>query len=140
MKSAGDLFSHNPGIVWPNECHRRRDQSRFGGGNRAGKLFVGEQLRQLSFDGGAELRAVHLPRHTLQDQAFDVDIDAHAMTCAPFLFSWDGKGVVSLQRSSDSLTGRSSLRNSARAAARTNDIVTLERASAAVKQALSATL
>ena len=140
MKSAGDLFSHDPGIVWPNERNRRRDQPRFAGGNRAGKRFVGEQLRELSFDGGAELRAIHLSRQAFQDQAFDVDIDAHAMTRAPFLFSWDGEGVVSLQRSSDSLTGRSSLRNSARAAARTNDIVILERASAAVKQALSATL
>ena len=140
VKSAGDLLAYDPGIGWPNECKRRGSQSRFAARPGAGEGFVGEQLRELGFDGGAEPGPIDLSGNTFENQPLDVEVDAHARTCAPFRFSQLAGNVGSSQRSSDSLTGRSSLRNSARAAARTNGMVTPERASAAVKQALSPTL
>lgn len=141
MKGAANLPANGPGIGWPNECKRRSNHSRFVPGGSASEASLPEQFHQLGLDGGADLRAIDLPgRQAFQDQAFDVDVDAHAMAWVPFLFSTEGEDSVSFQRSSDSLTGRSSLRNSVRAAASTIGMVTFERASAAVKQALSATL
>ena len=80
MKSTRDLSADGMRMGWPNECKRRSSHARFVPGDGACKASLPKQLCELGFDRGADLGAVDLSeRQALENQAFDMDVDAHAM-------------------------------------------------------------
>src|SRR5437763_3152348 len=90
-----------------------------------------EQAREFPFGGGAHEQVLAGPEsEAFEDESFDVQIHVHATRTSG----------GSRQRKSASLIGRSSLRNSVRAASSTTGIVTGRAARAARKAALSAML
>lgn len=97
------------------------------------------QSRQLAFDGRLkQFVLVRRDADSMQNQSFDLNIDFQATT-SPSTLAVFGFASAGQYRSA-SLTGRSSLPNSARAASKTSGIVIGVFSLAARKAAFSATL